>query len=159
MTCSVAGGLLDSDEPGIIAFLTNVKTAVLLIDSDLGFVFWLGRALDNAGYEAFPAKSISDALRLMAELHLSMSLVIVNHALPGAAEFIADLRNTQKLVKVMALIEDTDSAVALPDVDCEVVRPYGVDEEAKAEFVRTVRRVLGPTDIAHGMAVHRRSMP
>ena len=35
-----------------------MDTSILLIDSDLGLLFWLGRILDHAGYQAFPARSV-----------------------------------------------------------------------------------------------------
>jgi len=121
----------------------SVKTAILLIDCELAFVFWLGRALDKAGYEAFPARSIPDAVKLMAELHLSVGLVILNCSLPGAADFIAELRGTQKFVKIIALVEDANLCFMQPGIDCQVCRPKGNDEASKIELCRQIRQVLG----------------
>ena len=47
---------------------------VLVIDSDLGFVFWLGRGLDQAGYPSFPAKSVPNAKTLLNELKIAVDL-------------------------------------------------------------------------------------
>ena len=38
---------------------------ILIVDSDLGFVFWLGRALHDAGYEALPAKDVPEATAII----------------------------------------------------------------------------------------------
>jgi hypothetical protein len=51
-----------------------VKT-VLLVDSDLGSVFWLGHALDSAGYEALPAKVFQDAIALLVQYRLSIESI------------------------------------------------------------------------------------
>ncbi|HKE24889.1 MAG TPA: hypothetical protein VKB88_21150 [Bryobacteraceae bacterium] len=42
--------------------------AVLIIDGDLGFVFWLGKLLADAGYQALPAKGFSEANALLDEM-------------------------------------------------------------------------------------------
>jgi hypothetical protein len=34
----------------------ELTTAVMIVDSDLGFAFWLGQALDYAGYQALPGQ-------------------------------------------------------------------------------------------------------
>ena len=39
--------------------------SILIVDSDLGFVFWLGRALHDAGYEALPAKDVPEATAII----------------------------------------------------------------------------------------------
>jgi hypothetical protein len=115
---------------------------LILVDCDLGFVFWLGRALDKAGYETFPARSIRDAIKLVTELRLSVWMVILNPSLAGASEFIANLRPS----KVIALVERGDP-VSIPGVHCEIPRPYGIDEHNKDEFLAAVRRLLGPTGL------------
>src|SRR5260370_6183096 len=51
--------------------VTPTRT-VLIVDRELGFVFWLSQALDEAGYRAFPAKSIPDANNLLLELNIEI---------------------------------------------------------------------------------------
>src|SRR5882724_4454329 len=58
--------------------------SVLIVDRDLGFVFWLGRALDDAGYQALPAKGIGDATELLGHMNLEIDLLIVSPSMPGA---------------------------------------------------------------------------
>lgn len=120
-----------------------MKTAVLLIDCDLGFVFWLGQGLDKAGYEAFPAKSIPDALRLIAELHLTVGLVIVNCALPDTAEFLAALRHKQRLTKIIGLVEEAGIPIH-PEVDWQCCKPEDLDETSKTELLCQIHCVLAP---------------
>lgn len=114
---------------------------VLLVDEDLGFVFWLGHALDKAGHEAFPAKSIPDALKLIAELDLSVHVAIVSSSLPDAAEFIATLRLAQKDLKVILLVGDTtEPRRSYADVQCR--RPAAAGKGTAAEWLQMIRGVL-----------------
>lgn len=119
----------------------TLKTAVLLIDSDLGFVFWLGRQLDRAGYEAFPARSVPDARKLIAELHLSVGLVILSDTVSGAADFISNLRHVQKCLKIILLVEDTDQKNRL-GADAQCVKPDRIRENSIAEWLQIAQRVL-----------------
>lgn len=119
----------------------QLKSAVLLIDSNLGFVFWLGSVLVGAGYAAYPAKSVPDALKLIAELHLSVGLVILSEFLPGAANFISTLRRSQKYLKVILLVENADQHYRF-GVDAQCVRPDRICQNSRAEWLQTTRRVL-----------------
>jgi len=112
-----------------------------LIDSDLGFVFWLGRQLDRAGYEAFPARSVPDARRLIAELHLSVGLVILSDSVSGAAGFISDLRHAQKCLKIILLAEDADEENRL-GADAQCVKPDRIRENSIAEWLQITQKVL-----------------
>jgi DNA-binding response OmpR family regulator len=121
--------------------------AVLLVASDLGFVFWLGQTLDRAGYAAFPARNPTDAVKLIATLHLSVTAVIVDESLPDVAQFIATIRLEHTGVKVILLIEDEDGALRL-DVDASSCRPAKVDETSAQKWLRLIRRVLSPKPTA-----------
>jgi DNA-binding response OmpR family regulator len=68
-----------------------VKTA-LILDPDIGFGFWLARGLDQSDYQSFPAKSVADASALLDELRIEVDLLILNVALPDAAELIESVR-------------------------------------------------------------------
>ncbi|HEY1241747.1 MAG TPA: protein kinase [Bryobacteraceae bacterium] len=82
-----------------------MKTA-LIVDADLGFGFWLGRGLDQAHYHAFPAKAVADAAALVGELRIEVDLLVLDPALPDAAELIESLRRSNERLKVVALIGD-----------------------------------------------------
>src|SRR5215472_5695366 len=84
-------------------------TNVLIVDTDLGLVFWLGQALDAAGYETYPAKGVTEAVSLLAELKLRIDVLIVRHDLEGAETFASELRWSQGgHLKTVALLEDAD---------------------------------------------------
>jgi len=126
---------------------SHVKKAIVLIDSDLGFLFWLGQALDHAGYEAFPARNMPDVLEIISEFHLTLTLAIVNGALPGAEALVRQLRETNPGLPVLWLVDSPDLPV--PDIsddtlysDC--IKPAHLTEDAKTDLLRRVHNILQP---------------
>ena len=116
---------------------------ILIVDADLGFVFWLGRVLDMAGQTAFPARSVSDARALLAECQLAVDALILDPSLAGASEFVKALRKDRKNVKVVAVSDGSATAASAIDADAACDRP-GDDfgEQTRLEWTRIVRRVL-----------------
>lgn len=104
-------------------------------------MFWLGCVLGRAGYVAFPAKNVPDALKLIAELHLSVGLVILSESLPGATNFISTLRHIQKYLKVILLVEDADQPHRF-GVDAQRVRPDSIRENSRSEWLQITQRIL-----------------
>jgi len=118
-----------------------VDRAILLIDTDLGFLFfWLGQALDRAGYEAFPARGIPDAIALLAALHLTVGSVILNYSLPGAENFVAGLRQSQNHLKVISLVDYEQEPIS--GVDAVFCKPAEINEHSRAELVQMVQKVV-----------------
>jgi DNA-binding response OmpR family regulator len=121
--------------------------AILLIDRDLGLLFWLGRVLDHAGFQAFPARSVPDAVSLLAELHLTISVLILDCCLPGTEDLITTLRRSRKYLKVICLGGD-EPHMCVRGIDAVCCRPDGFSERSKAKWVTAVREVLS----AHAVA-------
>ena len=112
---------------------------VLIIDTDLGFVFWLGRTLDNGGYRTIPARDVADAMSLIEQFKLEVDLLIVNPTLQGSTPFIEQLRRSN--VKVIAVI--ADEGLPLPmQVDASRKRPSKIDEKARLEWLDLVASVI-----------------
>ena len=120
----------------------QVKT-VLIVDSDLGFAFWLGHALDQAGFYALPAVSASGASKLLTELGMSADVVVINAAVPDAASFIADMRLGQPALKVITVVDDPDER---PPVFLQAnlveQKPRVTDETAREDWVEIIRMIL-----------------
>jgi hypothetical protein len=117
-------------------------TNVLIVDTDLGLVFWLGQALDAAGYETYPAKGVTEAVSLLAELKLRIDVLIVRHDLEGAETFASELRWSQGgHLKTVALLEDADGERSA-HWDAWMVRPRLPDQRAKGTFLTLVQEVL-----------------
>ena len=110
---------------------------ILIVDDDLGFIFWLGEVLIGAGYQPWPACTPADALWVVDRKPLvRLDLLIVNASLPGVSKLIAHFRHTQQHLRVMAL---GPKKKTLPGVNAWRVTPGLSDDSAKQEFVRAVK--------------------
>ena len=124
-----------------------MNRTVLVIGPDLGFVFWLCRALDRAGYDAFPARGVDAAAHTALDFHLSPGLVILTASIPGSNELIAELKQFQEDLRVLRLAAP---AGGNHSADKVYSRPAGMSEETKTELLKAVSAVLAdnlvPTD-------------
>ena len=119
----------------------QVKTA-LILDPDIGFGFWLARGLDQSDYQSFPAKSVADASALLHELRIEVDLLILNLALPDAAELIESLRRLNEELKVVALIGDQPRLPGLAArVDLCCRKPARTEAE-RLEWIGHVEELL-----------------
>ena len=116
---------------------------VLILDDDLGFVFWLGHLLDTAGYSALPAKSVPDAAMLIMQLDLRVDVLLVNLALAGAADFIGALHRSQQDLKVIGVLNDPAETAHIPRVNAVQLKNPTLSEAARLEWLECVALVLG----------------
>jgi hypothetical protein len=123
---------------------TKPVSTILLVDSDLGFIFWLGRALDGVGFEALPAKSTWDAMTLIDDYHLAVDVLIIDPSLPGASRLITYLRHSRKPVHVIAATADPEGLRhGFPEVDAVRRHPHDFDDESRGDWVRLIQSMLG----------------
>lgn len=122
---------------------------VLLVEQDVGLIFWLAETLVSAGYEALPAKSPLDAASLVNEQNLSVDVLVINPALEDAAGFVRALRGFRKNLKVIALLESSDAHLnSLLRVDASHSKPEVIDEFSRLEWLHVIEDVLvGSTTI------------
>jgi hypothetical protein len=116
---------------------------VLIVDRELGFVFWLGQALDRAGYQALPAKSCEDAAELLKQLNVEIHVLIVGHSLAGAAAFADSLRRSQGHLKVIDVIGDGEEpGPEFPGSDATQFMLSAVDEASETEWLETIEEIF-----------------
>ncbi len=122
---------------------------VLIIESDLGFVFWLGHALDKAGYPSLPAKNVQDATSLIRDLNLTVGLLIVNPRLPGSRALADAVRASASATKVIAVVEPREVPSAeLTFADGYKSKPVIATETAKQEWLAVVEGLLAREVVA-----------
>ena len=97
---------------------------ILILDHNVGFVFWLGKILGEAGHQAIPALDIQEASTLIGSLGLTLDVLIMNPAAQGAAEFIVTLRREHEGLRVIAAVEDpAETRITIAEVDGVGRRP------------------------------------
>jgi ActR/RegA family two-component response regulator len=115
--------------------------SILIVDTDLGFVFWLGRALDDDGYQALPAKSVAGAISLLDQLKIRIDLLIINPSLQRNAPLIERLHRTQEHLRVIAL--SADPKASIPEgFNASKSKPLQIDKAAKFEWLELIRSVI-----------------
>ena len=82
-------------------FKLTQSPTVLIVDPDLGFVWWLGEILGNAGCAVVPALNCEHAISLMKELSLSLDVIFVDPTLTAVPSIIETLRAGQDRIKVV----------------------------------------------------------
>ena len=123
-----------------------MSLCLLVVDSDLGFAFWLAQLLDDAGYEAFPARETQAALALLREmppLESNLRMIIIRSDQPDARHFIAHCRRRQPGLRVVWLRDQADVLAEEPDThDIQLFKPAdAAAPECKALLV-TIERLL-----------------
>ena len=74
---------------------------VLIADRDLGFVFWLGQALGQLGYQVLPATHVAQAANYAEQFRVD--LLILNPALPKILALVKSLQDSQTDLKILAI--------------------------------------------------------
>ena len=123
-----------------------MSLCLLVVDSDLGFAFWLAQVLDDAGYEAFPARETQAALVLLHEmppLQSNLRMIIIRSDQPGARHLIAQCRRSQPGLRVIWLRDPADGLAEEPEThDIQLFKPAdAAAPECKALLV-TIERLL-----------------
>ena len=102
---------------------------VLLVGDNLGFAFWLGQALDRAGYETWPARSVPR--RISTRVPLAVDLLVINASLPRAPAFAARLCRNKADFSIAVYEEATDLGESFPEASAVHQKPQTIDIAAK----------------------------
>jgi len=116
---------------------------ILLVDDDLAFAFWLGQALDRAGFETLPARSVPAAESLVVDRSLSVHLLVISASLPRSTAFANQLGFIVPDLKVIAVYQDPeDVVVPFLGVNAILQKPHTLDTLTQMEWVQVVIDVL-----------------
>ena len=111
----------------------------MIIDDDVGLIFWFGDILGKAGWNIVPALNCRQAVALAVMWDSRIDLIVVNPALNGIAEMVLTLSRVHwpKIV----LIRDPGVE---PDIsaDATIDRPDVSTSFSRAESAEQVRKLL-----------------
>lgn len=83
----------------------SMTPTVLIVDENLGFVWWLGEILVKAGCTVLPALNCRDALSLAKETGIKVDLVLANPTLDGFSEMTKQLGPHYKLLTIVEVAD------------------------------------------------------
>jgi hypothetical protein len=100
-----------------------IAKTVLIVDEDLGFVFWLGRLLTETGYQAWPARSGVEAAALLSEIGVRPDLLVINPNSEGAAAFVEDQRRQADFKTLAIHASDALEPAPIGSIDAALIKP------------------------------------
>jgi len=108
----------------------------------LAFVFWLGQALDSAGYSAIPAQNIRAANELIRNHKLAVDILVFDPVLPGVFGFITRLRQSRRHLRVVAAIpEEWADLPPMGGVDTWLHKPRRFSLMATLPWIKLVQGI------------------
>lgn len=120
----------------------GVRTTVLIVHEDLGFVCWMGELLTRAGYQTLPALNSRDAVRLSTEFSLPIDVAIIDPALQNITKAVETMRRRFPSLKTVAIRTPGQDPMAAIDAEATLARPAGTATLSQQECLRSVRRAL-----------------
>jgi len=116
---------------------------LLVVDNDVGFVWWLGEIFTEAGYHVVPALNCSQALTAIKKFHLQINLLVVNPALIGAVRLVTSLECTRYDLRIV-LIREGPIGLKYPGFryDAALTRPSGWEPISRTDWLRKLRTLL-----------------
>jgi hypothetical protein len=120
----------------------GMRPTVLIVDSDLGLVMWLGQIFTDAGCHAIPALNCTQAVSLMRTVNVPLDLVAVNTGLTEIASMLRTLRHAHRNLKVIA-IGDIDAVTAgTIRPQAMLPKPRGWEPLSREDWVGLVKKIL-----------------
>lgn len=125
---------------------------LLIVDGDVGFLWWLGDIFTEEGYHVIPALNCSQALAAVDEFHIQVDLLVVNPALHGVARLVTALDIPGRELRTV-LIREGLIGFKYPGFryDASLTRPSSWEPISKTDWLRklrTLRKQLETTPTA-----------
>jgi DNA-binding response OmpR family regulator len=115
--------------------------AILIVDEDVGFLWWLGELFHEAGYQSIPALSCREALSLARDVKGGVDLVLVHPGLRGVSHLIQALRSMHA-IKVILLQENAGETIPGLHAEAIIERPTRDEHLSRQEWRQTISRML-----------------
>ena len=111
----------------------------MIVDSDVGLIFWFGEIFARAGWNIVPALNCRQAVSLAVMWDSHIDLIVVNPALNGIVEMIQTLSRVHR--PKVVVIGDPNVEADIP-ADATIDRPDVSTSFSRAEWVERVRKLL-----------------
>lgn len=115
------------------------KPTALIVEDDVGLLFWFGEIFARAGWNVVPAVNCRQAVSLAVMWDSYIDLVVVNPALTGITEMIETLSRVHR--PKVVILRDPDFEAAIP-ADATIDRPDLSSSASRTRSAERLRRVL-----------------
>ena len=113
---------------------------MLIVDSDLGFIFWLGVIFNEAGCDVLPAFDAKNAISMTSEFDID--IVVMNPSLPGVREMLSALSTAERTPKIVALDDESIETIGAFQAHAILKRPSGLQQISHSEWLKRINQVL-----------------
>jgi hypothetical protein len=111
----------------------------LIVDDDVGLIFWFGEIFAKAGWNIVPALNCRQAVSLAVMWDSHIDLIVVNPALKSIPELVDTLSRVHR--PKIVIIRDPDVEPDIP-ADATIDRPDVSTSLSRAEWAERVRKLL-----------------
>ena len=119
---------------------------VLIVDDDLGFVWWLGDIFIEVGGRALPALNCGEAVVLTKRFGVEPDLIILNPSLPGASKMLQSYVQTKPHLKIVTIGPPSKALATSIHVHATLERPSQMEPILRTEWLEKLRKVLGQVE-------------
>lgn len=120
---------------------TPAGPTVLVVDEDVGFIWWLAELLAEVGYRSIPALGCRQALALMKGTGSAVEIALINPRLRGAARLVLVLRH-YRISKIVLIQEPGVPHLAMEGALSSIEKPAGSAPVSRVEWRQKVQRLL-----------------
>jgi hypothetical protein len=114
---------------------------VLIVDEDLGFVWWLGQIFSQAGCQVVPALNSEQTVSITRDLNLKVDVIVVNPELVGISELIQGLSSARR-PKIVAIRNQDTGVRGTVHSHATVERPSGWGPVSQQEWLGCARELV-----------------
>lgn len=115
------------------------KPAALIVDDDVGLLFWFGEIFVRAGWNIVPALNCRQAVSLAVMWDSHIDLIVVNPALNGVVEMVETLSRVHRPKVVVIRDPKVEPGI---HADATTDRPNMETPLSRAEWAVRVRKLL-----------------
>jgi hypothetical protein len=121
---------------------------VLIVDDDLGFVWWLGDIFNEAGCRVLPALDCAEAVMLANRLGVEPDLIILNPSLDGASKLLEDYIRTKPALKIVTIGPPSSALGSSIPRHGTLERPSPSDLILRRDWLEKLGQLLGQVEAA-----------
>ena len=114
---------------------------VLIVDEDLGFVWWLSEMFSAAGCQVVPALNPAEIVSITRELDLNIDMLVVNPDLAGIQETVEALSQSRS-PKIVAIREHDSPRNNVAGAHAMIERPSGSGQVSPKEWQACVKNLV-----------------
>ena len=125
---------------------TTAQT-ILIVDEDIGFVWWLGDMLKEVGCRVLPALACGEAVLLTKQLGIEPDLIIVNPSLAGTPQMLQFFIHTKSHLQIVTTGAPSKALTASIHVGAILERPSANEPAIRGQWLEKLRKLTRQAEV------------